>query len=103
MDIFSALADPTRRNIVEILAGRGELSASEICDKFSISPPAISQHLKVLRDTKLVKVEKHAQQRLYHINPAAIDQLDHWVKKMRKNWEERFTALDTVLAHEKKR
>ncbi len=103
MDIFSALADPTRRNIIEMLASRGELSATDISDKFKISPPAISQHLKVLREANLVQVEKRAQQRLYQFNPIAIFQLEKWVKKMTKQWNERFDVLDKILEGEKKK
>ena len=103
MDIFSALAEPTRRNIIEMLATRGELSASQICDKFSVSAPAISQHLKVLRDSNLVTVEKRAQQRMYTINTDKIDELDSWVQRMRKLWNERFDALDELLEKEKKK
>ena len=72
MDMFSALAEPTRRSILEMLASEGRLSASEIADRFPVSAPAISQHLKVLREAKLVQVEKRAQQRIYEINPEAM-------------------------------
>jgi DNA-binding transcriptional ArsR family regulator len=65
MDMFTALAEPTRRDILVLLGTHGQLSAGEIYTKFTSSPPAISQHLKVLRDAELVTVEKHAQQRLY--------------------------------------
>jgi DNA-binding transcriptional ArsR family regulator len=65
MDMFSALSVPTRRNILEILATSGKLSATEISQNFSISAPAISQHLKVLIESNLLTVEKHAQQRIY--------------------------------------
>lgn len=91
--MFSALAEPTRRNIIEMLAARGQLSASDISDKFSISPPAISQHLKILRESQLVDMQKSAQKRIYKINPKAKD----WVKKMMHLWNERFNSLDTVL------
>ncbi len=103
MDIFSALADPTRRTIIEILAGSDQLSASEICDNFSVSAPAISQHLKVLREANLVTVEKRAQQRMYTINKAKIDEFDGWVQRMKKLWDERFDALDTLLEREKRK
>ena len=99
-DIFSALADPTRRTIIEMLATNGQLSASDISNKFHVSPPAISQHLKVLRETNLVQVEKRAQQRIYQINLEKIDELESWVKQMKQHWEERFDALDKALAEE---
>lgn len=97
MDVFSALADPTRRNILEVIATSGQLSASDISDKFKVSPPAISQHLKVLREAKLVQMERQAQRRLYQVNPEAIDEISDWAKKLKKVWEERFDRLDKVL------
>ncbi len=97
MDVFSALADPTRRNIIEMLAKSGQLSATDISDKFKVSPPAISQHLKILREANLVEMEKRAQQRLYQINPDAISKLEEWAHMMTKKWDERFTKLEKVL------
>src|SRR5947199_10654689 len=67
MDMFVALSDPTRRAILEVLAGSGELSATDIYEQFSVSPQAISQHLKVLREANLVVMEKHAQKHLYRL------------------------------------
>lgn len=103
MNVFSALADPTRRNILEILASSGQLSATDIYQNFSVSSPAISQHLKVLREANLVAMEKNAQQRLYKINPEAIADLEDWVVKMKKVWEDRFVRLDDILALEKRK
>ena len=102
-DIFYALAEPTRRNIVEMLAKRGQLSASDISIKFKVSAPAISQHLKVLREAKVVRVEKRAQQRIYQLNPDSMEELETWVKKMTRMWSERFDRLDLVLQELKKR
>ncbi len=99
---FSALAEPTRRNILELLAHSGQMSASDIYKKYSVSPPAISQHLKILKDANLVEVEKRAQQRIYAINPTGLSELDKWVQKMTKLWDERFTRLDKILEKEKK-
>lgn len=101
MDAFSALAEPTRRHIIEMLASKGQLSATDISDKFHISPPAISQHLKVLREAKLVDMEKKAQKRIYTINTYTIHNLETWVHKMGKIWDARFDRLDTVLKKEK--
>ena len=101
MDTFSALADPTRRHIIEMLASRGQLSATDISDKFRISPPAISQHLKVLRQTELVLMEKRAQQRIYQINPLAMHKIEEWAKKMTHLWNERFDRLEELLKIEK--
>ena len=103
MDMFTALADPTRRKIMEMLAKYGQLSASEIYAQFPVSPPAISQHLKVLRESNLVQVEKRAQQRIYQINPDAMLELEGWANQLRQLWNQRFDALDEVLESEKKR
>ena len=97
MDQFVALADPTRRQIIEMLADRGELSASDISSCFAMSAPAISQHLKALRDTNLVTMEKRGQQRIYRLNPDAMLELEVWIDRLKRRWNERFTALDAVL------
>jgi DNA-binding transcriptional ArsR family regulator len=103
MDKISALADPNRRKILELLASTGQLSATEISDKFQVSPSAISQHLKVLREAKLVTMRKRAQQRLYQINPQAIGELEQWARQLTQRWNERFEALDELLEAEKKK
>jgi DNA-binding transcriptional ArsR family regulator len=103
MDMFSALAEPTRRNILEVLAHSGQMSASDIYHKFHTSPQAISQHLKVLRDTQLVTVEKRAQQRIYKINPEAVLELDGWIKTLTRHWNARFDALEKVLEEEQRK
>ena len=101
MDKFDALAEPTRRRILEILARDGQLSATEICDQFDVSPSAISQHLKVLREAKLVQMEKRAQQRLYRINPDAMLEVEGWARHMTQLWQQRLDALGAVLKAEK--
>ena len=103
MDMFVALADPTRRHILELLATRGELTATTIYDQFSVSPQAVSQHLKVLREANLVVMEKRAQKHVYRLNPQTLSQFEAWVQHMQQMWSERFEALDIVLEREKKK
>jgi DNA-binding transcriptional ArsR family regulator len=103
MDKFSALADPNRRKIIELLAKQGQLSATQIYEHFQVSPQAISQHLKVLREANLVQVEKRAQQRIYRIDTGAMLDLEGWARNMRQLWDERFDALEKVLEAEKNR
>jgi DNA-binding transcriptional ArsR family regulator len=103
MDKFSALADPNRRKIIELLAAKGQLSATEIYEHFQVSPQAISQHLKVLRGANLVQVEKRAQQRIYRVNPDTMLDLEGWARKMRQLWSDRFDAMEKVLEAEKNR
>lgn len=97
MDTFSALADPSRRRIIELIATSGRLSASDISKRFDISPPAISQHLKVLREAKLVDMEKKAQQRIYSLNADSLSRIETWIKKLRNILEERYQRLDDLL------
>jgi DNA-binding transcriptional ArsR family regulator len=100
MDAFFALSDPTRRAIVELLAQQGQLSATEIAGHFPMSAPAISQHLKVLREANVVTVEKRAQQRIYRINPQAMQEVESWAGRMTELWQRRFDALDDLLRAE---
>lgn len=100
--LFSALADPTRRSIIELIATNGQLSATEVYDNFTVSHPAISQHLKVLREAELVHVEKNAQKRIYSLNPHSMHQIEEWIRRTTKYWDQRFGELDKVLDAEKK-
>ncbi|MBD0384834.1 ArsR/SmtB family transcription factor [Paenibacillus sedimenti] len=100
VDIFSALADPTRRKILELLADRDGYPASDIHNQFPSSPQAISQHLKILREANLVHVEKKAQQRIYRINTEAMVEFEDWIHNMRRRWSSRLDALDVVLKAE---
>jgi len=101
MDIFYALADPTRRKILELLASQGQLSATEIYANFTASPPAISQHLKVLREARLVTMQKRAQQHIYQINPEAMIELQDWSQQLAQQWNQRLDALEELLKVEK--
>ena len=96
MDTFAALADPTRRRIVELL-GRGERSAGEIVEEFDVSAPAISQHLKALRDAGLVQVRADAQRRIYALDPAGLAEIDAWLESVRRYWSRRLDALEREL------
>lgn len=97
MDSYQALAEPNRRRIIELLATKGSLTATDISDKFKVSPPAISQHLKILREAKLVDMEKRAQSRIYTINTEKLSEIEEWVQKLRSHWEKRFDRLDKIL------
>ena len=101
MDKFSALGDPNRRRIVELLANQGPLTATEISAKFSVSPSAISQHLKILREANLVMMKKQAQQRIYEVNPLEMHEMENWAKRLTTLWDLRFEALDKLIAAEK--
>ena len=93
---LSALADPTRQRIVEMLAG-GALCAGDIAGHFALSPPAISQHLKALREAKLVKVRAEAQKRIYELDPEGLAELSDWVARIQAFWTPRLDALEQAL------
>lgn len=99
---MAALVDPTRRTIVELLAD-GELDAGEIATRFSISRPAVSRHLRVLRELGLVRVRAEAQRRVYSLEPAPLAELDAWLGRYRVFWENRLDALDTELSRGRER
>jgi DNA-binding transcriptional ArsR family regulator len=96
MDQFTALAEPTRSSIVEML-GQGAMSAGEITARFDVSAPAISQHLKVLREAGLVRVEVSGQRRIYRLDPAGLDAFDAWVRKVRGFWGTHLDLLEQEL------
>lgn len=82
---FAALADPTRQRIVEMLATR-EYAAGEIAQRFDMTAPAVSQHLKLLRDAGLVQVRRDAQRRIYALDPRGLAELDTWLTRFRRFW-----------------
>jgi DNA-binding transcriptional ArsR family regulator len=96
-----ALADPTRRRIVELLAN-GERSAGELAAEFSTSRPAVSRHLRVLREQGLVTARNEGQKRVYSLDPAPLAELDAWLGRYRSFWAQRLDALDTQLARARK-
>ena len=86
---MDALGDPTRRRLFERLR-EGSCSVTELISIVPISQPAVSQHLKVLREARLVKVEKRGQQRIYHLNPTGLAELRHYVESL---WEDVLQAF----------
>ncbi|MGH3322304.1 MAG: ArsR/SmtB family transcription factor [Streptosporangiaceae bacterium] len=96
MDAFEALADPTRRHIVELLAD-SERSAGQIAAEFDISRPGVSRHLRVLREAGLVHVREDAQRRLYSLDPDPLGEIDDWLARHRRFWADRLDALDTEV------
>jgi DNA-binding transcriptional ArsR family regulator len=93
MDIFTAIADPTRRNMLAMLAA-GQRTAGEFVSAFpGMSQPSVSQHLKVLRKAKLVEVRAQAQRRIYTLRPQALEEVDRWIAQYRVFWPQAFEAL----------
>ena len=99
MQCLLALADPTRRRIVELLAVR-ERTAGELVDEFDLSAPAISQHLNVLREAGLVTTRAEGLSRIQVLNPEGLDDLEAWLHKTRTIWSRRLDALERELRAE---
>ena len=95
-----ALADPTRRRIVELLAGR-EMSAGKIGEAFEISAPAVSQHLKVLKEANIVRVRVDGQRRIYALEPDGFTELESWLSQVTRFWTGKLDALERQMQRHK--
>ena len=100
MNGLAALSDPTRQRIVEMLAG-GALSSGEIASRFDLSPPAVSQHLKTLKEARLVSVRADKQRRIYRLNPEGVEELSDWIARIRAFWNPRLDALEEAVKRDK--
>jgi DNA-binding transcriptional ArsR family regulator len=100
MQSLIALADPNRRRMVEMLAGR-ELSSGEIGSEFEISAPAVSQHLKVLKEASIVRVRVDGQRRIYALDPAGFAEIEQWLSSVRRFWLPRLDELERQLRRHK--
>jgi DNA-binding transcriptional ArsR family regulator len=99
--LLTALADPTRRRVLELLS-EDELSAGEIASAFTVSRPAISRHLRVLREAGLVRARPDAQRRVYRLEPGPLQELDAWLTAYRRFWDRRLDELDDYLRRTRK-
>ncbi|SPM36593.1 DNA-binding transcriptional regulator, ArsR family, partial [Mycobacterium rhizamassiliense] len=90
--VFLALANPVRRELLEILAAR-ELSAGELSDRFKLSRPAVAEHLKVLRDAGLVADEPQGRRRIYRLTAEPLAELEQWLHPFEKFWRARLAVL----------
>jgi DNA-binding transcriptional ArsR family regulator len=85
-DVFNAIAEPRRRQIIEVLARRGAVAVSALVVTLAMPQPAVSKHLGVLRKVGLVSVTKHGQQRLYQLEATELKLVHDWAKKFEKHW-----------------
>lgn len=95
-DLFQAIADPTRRAILTLIAVQA-LTPNALAEKFDMSRQAVSKHIKVLHECELIKPEQSGREIYYHFNPKKIQEFDDWLAKLRKMWETQFNQLDSVL------
>ena len=105
MHAFDVLGDPVRRRILELLAD-GERSSGEVTEviraEFGISQPAVSQHLKVLRDNGFATVRPDGARRLYAVDDTALREADEWLGRFRRFWAPRMAAMATEVARRKR-
>ena len=101
-DIFQAIADPTRRAILVLIAVQA-LTPNAMAEKFDMSRQAVSKHIKVLQECELIKPEHSGREIYYHFNAKKMQEFDHWVAQFKKTWETQFNQLDKVLSGMKKR
>ncbi|HXY64764.1 MAG TPA: metalloregulator ArsR/SmtB family transcription factor [Mycobacterium sp.] len=94
--VFAALANPTRRDILDMLLG-GERAVVALAERFDMARPSVSEHLKVLRDCGLVAEDKHGRFRHYRVNPGPLQEISKWLSPHERYWRERLTALGEVL------
>ena len=95
-DAFNAVAEPRRREILDLLA-HGERPVNDLVQALGLAQPQVSKHLRVLREVGAVDVRDEGRQRLYRLNGHALKPIHDWVKRYERTWSERFEALDTVL------
>jgi DNA-binding transcriptional ArsR family regulator len=95
--VFRALSDPTRRSIFEELNRQGDLTVQALTRFAGISQPAVSRHLRLLKQARLVRYRKHGRETHYCAHPQALAPLADWLQRSSAFWRERFDLLETVL------
>jgi DNA-binding transcriptional ArsR family regulator len=102
VDVFAALANPVRREILVRLR-EGPRTVTDLAQNFAIGRPAVSEHLQVLRKATLVREEPRGRERYYHLDPRPLEAVDEWVDAFSKYWKQRMNALERLLDAEKER
>lgn len=100
-DVFQAIADPTRRAIIALVAFQA-LTPNALAEHFEVSRQAVSKHLRILTECQLVKQEYNGREIYYQLNAYKMKEIDKWLEQFRKLWENRFNELDQILNNMKK-
>ncbi len=95
-DVFQAIADPTRREIINLIAHQ-TLTPNGVADSFEVSRQAISKHIKILTECGIIAISQQGRERYCYVQPQLLDEVDDWLAEFRKIWENRFDRLDNVL------
>lgn len=96
-DVFQAIADPTRREIIGLLAGK-PLNVNDVSDRFNISRPAVSKHLKILMECGLVAIEEKGRERICHATPENLSEVADWVAQYKAFWNQKLDSLERYLS-----
>lgn len=99
-DVFSAVANPVRRRILELLRD-GPRAAGDIASEFDVNRPAVSEHLQVLRSVNLILEEARGRQRFYHLNAAALSEVGDWLHPFEHYWRRQMQSLNETLSNKK--
>ncbi len=100
-DVYSAIADPTRRGLLKRLAEEGERNVTELLEPLAISQPALSKHLRILREAGLVERHKQGRMRVYSIQAGRLRQVHDWITYFERFWDDKLDALDVYLDKKK--
>lgn len=95
-DVFQAIADPTRREIIRLIAQR-PLNLNAIAENFDVSRPAISNHIKILNECGIIKIEQQGRERYCKLNPANLKEVANWIGQFTALWEERLESFEKYV------
>lgn len=95
-DVFQAIADPVRRDIIRILA-KEALTVSAVAEKFAVSRPAISKHLKILEECGIIEIDQQGRERICRIQPASLVPAFLWLEQYQNLWEEKIDSFEKYL------
>lgn len=101
-DVFQAIADPTRRAIISLLASQ-TLTLNSIAENFTVSRPAISKHIKILHECGLIRVKQQGRERYCEVDLTKLQQVSDWINQYQRFWTEKLDALDAMLKAERKK
>ncbi|MDR7071680.1 ArsR/SmtB family transcription factor [Fictibacillus barbaricus] len=95
-DVFKAIADPTRREVLRLLS-ENERPISEIADHFDITRTAVTKHLQILTDAELIKGRKEGREKIYHLNPEPLTEVQQWLSYYEKFWSNKLSILKHIV------
>ena len=98
-DVFQAIADPTRRAILLLLASQS-MTAGAIAANFETARPTVSKHLQILTECELLEKEQQGREIIYHLNPSGIREIADYIESFRQRWEERFDSLENIMQNQ---